>query len=157
MPSRILIASDRAEGVQFVQLRLIKEKEVTRVRFFILVIAATTVLVALRAEAHHSFTGAYNVDKTITIKGKIFQIALRSPHSFFYVETEDSKQWAIEGAAAGQFAQQGVDKDTFKVGDQVEVTANPSRTENSTRARLVKIVRPSDGKSWGTRAAETFQ
>jgi hypothetical protein len=109
--------------------------------------------------AHHSFTGAYNVDKTITIKGKIIQIALRSPHSFFYVEAQDGKgtaqQWAVEGASAGQFAQQGVDSKAFRVGDPVEVTANPSRTPNSTRARLVKIVRTTDGKSWGTQAAET--
>ena len=116
-----------------------------------------TLLSSLPVEAHHSFAGTYDATKEITIKGKIFQIALRSPHSFFYVETEESKQWAIEGAAAGQFAQQGVDKNTFKVGDVVEVTANPSRTENSSRARLIKIIRPSDGKSWGTHAAETFQ
>ena len=127
-----------------------------RVRFFVLAVV-TVVLLSPLAEAHHSFTGAYNVDKTIVIKGKIFQITLRSPHSFFYVETEDKKQWAVEGAAAGQFAQQGVDRDTFRVGDVVEVTANPSRTETSTRARLIKIIRPSDGKSWGFHAAETFQ
>src|SRR5436309_1796208 len=97
-----------------------------RVTAFVPAIAAAMLLMGLYAEAHHSFTGAYNVDKTITIKGKIFQITLRSPHSFFYVETEDAKQWAVEGAAAGQFAQQGVDKNTFRVGDVVEVTANPS-------------------------------
>jgi hypothetical protein len=123
------------------------------------VIVAAIVAGSLAAEAHHSFTGAYNVDKTILIKGKIIQIALRSPHSFFYVESQDAKgasqQWAIEGASAGQFAQQGVDSNAFRVGDPVEVTANPSRTVNSTRARLVKIIRTTDGKSWGTRAAET--
>ena len=108
--------------------------------------------------AHHSFTGAYNVVKTITIAGKFVQIALRSPHSFFYVESQGpdgaAQQWAIEGASAGQFAQQGVDANAFRVGDLVDVTANPSRTPNSTRARLLKIVRPSDGKSWGTGAGE---
>jgi hypothetical protein len=123
-------------------------------------IAATIAAGSLTAEAaHHSFTGAYNVDKTILIKGKIIQIALRSPHSFFYVEAQGAngtaQQWAIEGASAGQFAQQGVDSNAFRVGDPVEVTANPSRTVNSTRARLVKIIRTTDGKSWGTRAAET--
>ena len=128
-----------------------------RMKLVLSALVVTALLLSIRAEAHHSFTGAYNVDKTITIKGKIFQITLRSPHSFFYVETEDNKQWAIEGAAAGQFAQQGVDRDTFRVGDVVEVTANPSRTETSTRARLIKIIRPSDGKSWGFHAAETFQ
>jgi hypothetical protein len=124
-------------------------------------VAAAVMAGALRSEAHHSFTGAYNVDKTITIKGKIVQIAFRSPHSFFYVESQDAngvtQQWAIEGASAGQFAQQGVDAKAFRVGDLVDVTANPSRTPNSTRARLLKIVRPSDGKSWGTAAGETVE
>ena len=122
-------------------------------------IAASMLAGRGRSEAHHSFTGAYNVDKTISIKGKIVQIALRSPHSFFYVESQDgngaAQQWAIEGASASQFAQQGVDAKAFRVGDIVEVTANPSRTPNSTRARLLKIVRPSDGKAWGTGAGET--
>jgi hypothetical protein len=130
-------------------------------RFLLLALLVVATLLAGSSglEAHHSFTGAYNVDKTITITGKIIQIALRSPHSFFYVESEDAKgdsqQWAVEGASAGQFAQQGVDADAFRVGDVVEVTANPSRTPNSTRARLVKIIRTTDGKSWGTQAAET--
>jgi hypothetical protein len=113
----------------------------------------------VRLHAHHSFTGAYNVDKTVSFTGKIVQIALRSPHSFFYVESRETdgtvQQWAIEGASAGQFAQQGVDAKAFRVGDVVEVTANPSRTPNSTRVRLIKIVRPSDGKAWGTGVGET--
>ena len=129
-----------------------------RVRLFVLPIVAMMLLLSVRVEAHHSFSGAYIVDKTITIKGKIIQIALRSPHSFFYVEATDEhgklQQWAVEGASASQFAQQGVDSNAFRVGDPVEVTANPSRTTTSTRARLVKIVRTTDGKSWGTRAAE---
>jgi hypothetical protein len=132
-----------------------------RIPLSVLLISAIMLLGSRSTEAHHSFTGAYNVDKTITIKGKIIQIALRSPHSFFYVESQDAKgatqQWAVEGASAGQFAQQGVDSSAFRIGDPVEVTANPSRTTNSTRARLVKIIRTTDGKSWGTRAAETVQ
>jgi len=124
-----------------------------------LLVTATMLAGSLGTEAHHSFTGAYNVGKTITITGTIVQIAFRSPHSFFYVESQDaegnSQQWAVEGASAGQFSQQGVDAQAFRVGDLVEVTANPSRTPDSTRARLVKIVRTTDGKSWGTGAGET--
>jgi hypothetical protein len=132
-----------------------------RISLSILLAITTVLLGSLSTEAHHSFTGAYNVDKTIVLKGKIIQIALRSPHSFFYVEAQDengtTQQWAVEGASVGQFARQGVDSTAFRVGDPVEVTANPSRTPNSTRARLIKIIRTTDGKSWGTRAAETVQ
>ena len=123
-----------------------------------LVVTAALIAGSATLAAHHSFTGAYNVDATIVIKGKIVQIAFRSPHSFFYVESQDAsgatQQWAVEGASAGQFTQQGIDAKAFRVGDPVEVTANPSRTPNSTRARLVKIVRTTDGRSWGTQASE---
>ena len=128
-----------------------------RGRFIALAFAA--VLSSLPVQAHHSFGGTYDVDKQITLKGKMVQVSLRSPHSFFYLEVADAngslQRWAVEGAGAAQFAQQGIDKDAFKIGDAVEVVANPSRSPNSTRARLIKITRTTDGKSWGTRTGET--
>lgn len=127
-----------------------------RAFFGSLVVAA--VLSNAPAYAHHSFGGTYNVDRQITIKGKIAQVTLRSPHSFLYVEVQNAdgavERWTIEGAAASQFAQQGIDKDAFKVGDPVEVVGNPSRSPNATRARLIAITRTTDGKTWGTRTGE---
>jgi len=128
-----------------------------RAQLFALAVAAA-MLSSPPVHAHHSFGGTYDVDKQITIKGKMVQVTLRSPHSFFFVEVEDAtgtvQRWAIEGAGATQFAQQGINKDAFKIGDPVEVVANPSRSPNSTRARLIKITRTTDGKSWGTRTGE---
>ena len=118
---------------------------------------AAAMLSSLPAQAHHSFGGTYDVAKQITIKGKIVQVSLRSPHSFLYVEVEEGgevQRWVLEGAGATQFAQQGINKDAFKIGDPVEVVANPSRSPNSTRGRLIKITRTTDGKSWGTRVGE---
>ena len=124
-------------------------------------VAAALMLATVPAQAHHSFGATYDVSKEITIKGKIVQVSLRSPHSFFFIEAEDSsgtgQRWAVEGAAAGQFAQQGVTKDAFKVGDPVEVIANPARSATSYRGRLIKITRTTDGKSWGGRPTETFE
>ena len=124
-----------------------------KVALFALLIPVAMLLSSHSVAAHHSFGGTYDVEKKITLKGKMVQLSLRSPHSFFFVEVEDSKgtteRWAIEGAAAAQFAQQGVNKDVFKIGDPVEVIANPSRSPNSTRARLIKITRTTDGRSWG--------
>ena len=131
-----------------------------RVQLFALAVAAA-MLSSLPVQAHHSFGGTYNADKQIRIKGKMVQVSLRSPHSFLFVEVEDAtgtlQRWAIEGAGAAQFARQGINKDVFKIGDPVEVVANPSRSPNSTRARLIKITRTTDGKSWGTRTGETVE
>ena len=129
-----------------------------RRRSFALV-AAVALLSSVPIHAHHSFGGTYDVAKQITIKGKMVQVTLRAPHSFLYVEVEDAggstKQWVIEGATAAQFARQGIDKDAFKIGDPVEVVANPSRSPNSTHARLIKITRTTDGKSWGSKTGES--
>jgi DNA/RNA endonuclease YhcR with UshA esterase domain len=124
-----------------------------KVVLIVLLTAVAVMVSTVPAAAHHSFGGTYDVEKKITLKGKMVQISFRSPHSFFYVEVADSsgtvQRWAVEGAAAAQFAQQGIDKDVFKIGDPVEVIANPSRSPNSTRARLIRITRTTDGKSWG--------
>jgi hypothetical protein len=123
---------------------------------------ATAIFGASPAAAHHSFAGTYDVGKEITINGKIVEVSLRSPHSFFFVEAADSKgvvqRWSIEGASASQFAQQGVTKDALKIGDVVEIVGNPARSMmTSFRARLIKITRPADGWSWGSRTGETVQ
>jgi len=47
-----------------------------------------------------------------------------------------------------------VARDTFKVGDHVIVIANPSRSADSYRGRMIEITRPSEGKTWGGRAGE---
>ena len=124
---------------------------------------AAMLLPSLPAVAHHSFSGTYDVSKEITLKGKIVEVSFRSPHSFFFIEAPDSsgnpQRWAIEAASAAQFQQQGVSRNSFKIGDPVEVVANPARsaTVTSFRGRLLKITRTSDGKSWGARPGETVQ
>ncbi len=127
----------------------------------VLAAAATLLLTGLPAQAHHSFAATYIGEKEITVEGNVVQIALRSPHSFFFVEAKDEKgvvrRWAFEGAAATQLTNQGVSRDTFKVGDPVKVIANPSRDPEAYRGRMIKITRTTDGKSWGGRAGETVQ
>lgn len=130
-------------------------------KYSIMSIVCGLVVFLTPAQAHHSFGATYDVAKEITVKGTIVQVSLRSPHSFFYVEGPDeagmTQRWSFEGASSSQFAQQGVNKDAFKVGDPVEVISNPARSASSYRGRLLKITRTTDGHSWGGRAGETVQ
>ena len=86
-----------------------------KVTLFTLLITIT-LLCSQPMTAHHSFAGTYDAAKEITIKGKIVEVSLRSPHSFFFVEAEDAKgtvqRWSIEGASASQFAQPGLSNAT---------------------------------------------
>ncbi len=123
-----------------------------------LIAIAASFLAAGHAYAHHSFAATYIGEKEVNVTGIVAQISLRSPHSFFFVESKDDKgvvqRWAFEGAAAGQLANQGVARETFKVGDPVTVIANPSRDPGAFRGRMVKITRTTDGKTWGGRPGE---
>ena len=119
-------------------------------------IAAAVLASAAVTSAHHSFAATYDESTTITIKGKMVQFSFRNPHSFVQVEVvEDGKKvrWAVEWAGTTQLADAGVQGDTLKYGDEVEVTGNPGRDPSQHRLRMRTVKRP-DGFSWGTRPDE---
>ena len=48
----------------------------------------------------------------------------------------------------------GVTRESLKVGDEITVTARPSRVPGEYRVLMVRLVRPSDGFTWGSRGGE---
>jgi hypothetical protein len=122
-----------------------------------LLVLTGVLFAGITAAGHHSIIGTYDFNKEIKLDGKLVQVQLRNPHSFIHVEAPDDKgvmkRWALEWGGAGQLVNQGVDRNSLKVGDQVVVTGNPARN-GDTRMRLTTIRRPSDGFGWGTRPGE---
>ena len=88
-----------------------------RVLFFMM---AATVLGGSAAYAHHSYAATYDTSKEIKLEGKLVQFVYRNPHSFVHLEVADDKgvpqRWAIEWSGGGQLANQGVQRDSLKVG-----------------------------------------
>jgi hypothetical protein len=126
-----------------------------------LFIAAAAMLAsAVLAFAHHSLAATYQSDKEVTLDGKIAEILLRNPHSFLQIDAPDEKgvmqRWSLEWRASGQLGQQGIKRDTLKIGDEVVITMNPSRTAADHRGALKTLHRKSDGFGWGTRPGETI-
>ena len=112
------------------------------------------------AFAHHSLAATY-LDKQVTLKGKIVDLMLRNPHSFLQIEVPDEngamQRRSLEWRSSGQLGQQGIRRDTLKVGDEVTVTINPSRTAGDHRGALKTLHRDSDGFGWGTNPGETTE
>ena len=85
------------------------------------------------------------------------QFLYRNPHSFVHVEGPDengvAQRWAVEWGAGLQLNQQGVMRDTLRVGDHVIIEGNPGRNPQDHRLRMRSILRPSDGWKW----SGTFQ
>src|SRR6185295_4345959 len=121
---------------------------------FLSVIAAV-LLTAAGAYAHHSYGATYDTTKEIKLEGKLVQFVYRNPHSFVHLEALDEKgmpqRWAVEWSGGGQLANQGVTKDSLKVGDQVVIMGRPSRVTGEFRALMVNLKRPADGFTWGGR------
>ena len=110
------------------------------------------------ASAHHSYGATYEVRKEIKLEGKLVQFVYRNPHSFVHVEAPDEsgmpQRWAVEWAGTSQLANTGVSRESLKVGDEITVTARPSRVPGEYRVLMVRLVRPSDGFTWGSRGGE---
>ena len=119
-----------------------------------------TAMLAVGLYAHHSLSATYIPDKEITLNGKIVEILLRNPHSFLQVEAKDEsgemQRWSLEWRSSGQLGQDGIKRDTLKIGDEVVITMNPSRTPADHRGALKTLHRKSDGFGWGNKPGETI-
>src|SRR5207249_7629248 len=99
-------------------------------RYFVTSLFALAVLGAGGiAFARHSFAATYREKDSVTIEGELVQLDFRNPHSFVHVDVKqkDGKtvRYAIEWGGVGQLGQEGVTRDTFKVGDHVIISGAP--------------------------------
>ena len=124
----------------------------------VLLTVAAVLLTAAGAYAHHSYGATYDTSKEIKLEGKLVQFVYRNPHSFVHVQAPDEsgemQRWAVEWSGTSQLANNGITQTSLKVGDQIVVTARPSRVTGEYRALMVSLVRPADGFKWGSRGGE---
>ena len=124
----------------------------------VIVLLCAFVLVGSVARAHHSYGATYDVKKEIKLEGKLVQFVYRNPHSFVHVQAPDEngamQRWAVEWSGTAQLQNNGVQRDSLKVGDGIVIMARPSRVPGEYRALMVSLKRPSDGFTWGARAGE---
>ncbi|HEY2383215.1 MAG TPA: DUF6152 family protein [Terriglobia bacterium] len=133
-----------------------------KVKWIMLLLAAAALvsLSTLRLSAHHSFAATYFEDKQEKVEGELAQFLFRNPHSFVHVDVKQPNgeliRYAVEWGGGGQLGRQGVGRDTLKVGDHVIIVGNPGRNPEDHRLRMIRLQRPSDGYTWGTKPGETF-
>ena len=124
----------------------------------LVLVSLVTLAAGATAFGHHSYGATYDVNREITLEGKLLQFSYRNPHSYVTIQAPDDKgvqqRWSVEWSGTTQLSNQGITQQTLKVGDQVRVVGRPSRVRNEFRALMVSLLRPADGFSWGTRAGE---
>lgn len=97
--------------------------------------------------AHHG-TSAYDMTRTVTLKGTITEFDFSNPHSlvYFYVKGDHDEvvHWVCESLPPGRAIRAGWKKDSLKPGDQVTVTCNPAK--NGAPVGFLQTVALPDGK-----------
>jgi hypothetical protein len=133
----------------------------TRKMISLVLVFAGMLMSGAAAYAHHSLAATYHADQEIKLEGKIIDFLFRNPHSYLQIEAKDDQgvmqRWSLEWRASGQLGQQGIKRDTLKVGDEVVVTINPSRTLADHRGALKTLHRKSDGFGWGNNPGDTSE
>jgi Family of unknown function (DUF6152) len=86
--------------------------------------------VSLPLSAHHG-NAAYDIEKTVTVKGTVTAYIWANPHVFLKVDAKDESgnalHWVIEAQNAVNQATAGWSEATFKSGDQVVIDVTPAK------------------------------
>jgi len=121
-------------------------------------ITAAMSIFGMTALAHHAIVSTYDFNKEIKLDGKMVLMLYRNPHAFVQIDVPDDKgvmqRWAVEWGGSGQLGGQGITRDTFKPGEHIIITGNPSRIPGERRAKMNTLRRPSDGFAWGLKPGE---
>jgi hypothetical protein len=119
---------------------------------FVALVISGACLIGGQVHAHHSFASTYVEDEAVTIEGDLVQLLFRNPHSFMQVTVMEADgsvaRYAIEWSGVAQLGEDGVTRETLKLGDHLIISGNPGQNSADRRVRLVSLQRPSDGFGW---------
>jgi hypothetical protein len=104
-----------------------------------------TILVSASAHSHHS-ASAFDLDRELEFKGTVVQYRWRNPHVYIVVKDENDIEWTVESDAVAVLSRSNWSRDSFEIGDNVTVLANPEKNATKKHALLLSITGP-DGVS----------
>jgi hypothetical protein len=112
------------------------------------VAAASSVLLAVAAEGHHSISAVYDGSQQRTIEGVVAEFQFVNPHPFVIVTvtpaSAEAEAWRLEMDNRFELSGIGMTADSLKQGDVVVVTGSAGRVEPRT-LYVRQLDRPADG------------
>ena len=90
------------------------------------VVAGVGVLLsAAPASPHHAFSAEFDIEKPLTLTGRLVRWEMINPHSWFHMDVEDGDgrtvRWMIEGGSPNELIRNGVTKNTLEIGIELTV------------------------------------
>ena len=119
-----------------------------RMKVASLVAALGVLCAAVPMGAHHSITGEYDANKTVTLQGTVTKIEWTNPHARMYIDVKQPDgtvvNWNLELLAVSALVRNGWTRTAVKIGDSVSIEGIQARSGASiANARVVTLP---DGK-----------
>ncbi len=114
---------------------------------FIISALALTLGIASSAAAHHP--PKMERCATFSFSGQIERIVWQRPHVELFVRTDEGETYQVSWLAINQLHLVGIEQDTLKIGDTVDITAGIRPNDVVVRPMLLSYIhRDSDGWGW---------
>lgn len=114
----------------------------------VMVVAVSAGIVSPRA--HHVHPAAeWDLNLPVSVEGTVRQVYWGSPHVWFKIVTQETREYHVEWLDASQLAAYGMQTSPITEGERVIFTGAPNRNpEQRILVRLTEIRRPVDGWRW---------
>lgn len=115
--------------------------------------ALSALLFSSLVPAHHSFFVVFDGEQLVTITGTVTEFRMVNPHAMMTIETVNAsgmpQVWSVEFDGRLHLSRAGWDRNTFKIGESLEITGNPARSgsaiiffNRSVDANGTELIRP---------------
>ena len=115
------------------------------------IMSALLAVLAVPANAHHSFNTFFDMSKTVAIEGVITSFRLVSPHSEMLVDVPDATgkpvTWRITARTGAVNAKREGWKPEDFIGKKVKIEGNPTRREGGTAMAAGVVTFADTGKA----------
>jgi hypothetical protein len=89
--------------------------------------------VAAAAAAHHSFAPHFDINKPVSISGKVTQFEARNPHSYLHIAAVDengrTQEYVCESHGYTQLSRNGITPKMLQPGTEVRIDGSQSRND----------------------------
>lgn len=118
-------------------------------RVLTLVVAGlASMLATLAAHAHHAFATEFDVNRQVTLEGKVTKVELINPHSWIHIEViQDGKPvtWMVEGGSPNALVRRGITKNSIPVGSELVIRGYGTR--DGTNKAVGREMKFADGRA----------